>query len=84
MSFGWWNVLETHRKTVEHEKSSSVAVLDKPVRLAPSTIHRSKALQYFILPIHPLNGTHTQTMSQLSQGVKNHYLICLLLFIYTY
>ena len=24
----------------------------------------SKALKYFVLPIHPLNGTHTQSMSQ--------------------
>jgi hypothetical protein len=33
----------------------------KPVSMAPTT---------FVLPIHPLNGTHTQTMSQLSQGTK--------------
>ena len=36
----------------------------KPVRLAPTNIPCSKALQYFVLPIHPLNGTHTQSMSQ--------------------
>ena len=53
------------RKTVEREKPSSVAVLDtlKPVRLAPTTIPLSKALTYFVLPIHPLNGTHTQSTS---------------------
>uniref|UniRef100_A0A673WHB1 YTH N6-methyladenosine RNA binding protein C2 n=1 Tax=Salmo trutta TaxID=8032 RepID=A0A673WHB1_SALTR len=33
--------------------------------LAPTIIPRSKALQYFVLPIHPLNGTHTQSMSQI-------------------
>jgi hypothetical protein len=26
--------------------------------------------KYFVLPTHPLNGTHTQSMSQLSQGLK--------------
>jgi hypothetical protein len=52
-------------KTVEREKPSSVAILDtlKPVRLAPTTIPCSMALKYFVLPIHPLNGTHTQSMS---------------------
>ena len=56
--------------TVEREKPSSVAVLDtlKLVRLAPTNIPRSKALKYFVLPIHPLNGTLTQF--QLSQGIK--------------
>ena len=41
----------------------------KLVHLAP-TIPYSKALQSFVLPILPLNGTHTQPMSQLSQGLK--------------
>ena len=44
--------------------------LHKPVRLAPTTIPRSKALKYFFLPIYPLNGTPTKSMSQLSQGLK--------------
>ena len=46
-------------------KPRSVAVLEtlKPVRLTPTTIPRSKAQKYFVLPIHPLNGTHTQSMS---------------------
>ena len=55
-------------QTIESEKPSSIAVLVtlKLVRLAPTTIPRSKTLKYFVLPIHPLNGTH----SQLSQGLK--------------
>ena len=59
-------------ETVERENPSSVAVLDtlKPVHLAPTTLPRSKALKLFVLPIHPLNVTHTQSMSQLSQGLK--------------
>ena len=60
-------------ETVESEKPSSVAVLDtlKPVRMTPTTIPpRSKALKSFVLPIHTLNGTYTQSMSQLSQGLK--------------
>ena len=38
--------------------------------LAPTTIPRSKPLKSFVLPIHPLNGTHTQSMSQLSQDLQ--------------
>jgi hypothetical protein len=54
------------RETVEREKLSSVAVLDtlKQVCLAHITLSVSKALKYGVLPIHPLNGTHTQSMSQ--------------------
>ena len=40
------------------------------VDMAPTTTLCSKALKYFVLSIHPLNGTHTQSMSQLSQGLK--------------
>jgi hypothetical protein len=52
-----------HTETVEHEKPSSVAVLDtlKPVYLVPTTIPRSKAL---CLAPFTLNGRHTQSMSQ--------------------
>ena len=54
------------KNTVERENPSSFAVLDtlKPVRLTPTTLPRSKALQCFVSPIHPLYGTHTQSMSQ--------------------
>jgi hypothetical protein len=50
MSFGWWTILDAHKKTVEREKPSRVVVLDtiKPVRLAPTTIPRSTALHYFV------------------------------------
>jgi hypothetical protein len=38
------------------------------------TVEREKpssvAVKYFVLPSHPLNGTHTQYMSQLSQDLK--------------
>jgi hypothetical protein len=72
MSFGRWIILDTHtQENVEREKSSSVAVLDtlKPVCLAPTTIPCSKALKYFVVPIHPPNGTNTQSMSQLPQAL---------------
>ena len=36
----------------------------------PTTIPCSKALKYVVFSVHPLNGTHTQSMSQLSQGLK--------------
>ena len=52
------------QETVEREKLSSVAVLEKPVCLAPTTIPHSKAFKSFVLPIHPKNGTHIQSMSQ--------------------
>ena len=37
-----------------------------------TTIPRSKERKSFVLPAHPLNGTHTQSMSQLSQGLTIH------------
>uniref|UniRef100_A0A4W5LEU1 Phospholipid/glycerol acyltransferase domain-containing protein n=1 Tax=Hucho hucho TaxID=62062 RepID=A0A4W5LEU1_9TELE len=58
MSFGWWTILDTHTETVECEKPSSVAVLDTnrcAWHLLPYP--RSKALQSFVLLVHPLNGT---------------------------
>jgi hypothetical protein len=72
MSFGWWTIQDTHGKRLSMEKPGSIAVLDalKLVRLAPTIIPHSKTLKYFVLPIHPLNGTHTQSISQLSQGLK--------------
>ena len=70
------------RETVEREKPSSFAVFDtlKPVRLAPTTIPSSKALKYFVLPIHPLYGTHTIYVSIVSR-LKNPSLTCLCFFI---
>ena len=57
------------RETVEREKPSSFAYLDtvKPVRLAPTAI---PVQWHLIILSHPLNGTHTQSMSQMSQGLK--------------
>ena len=45
--------------------------------------YHTKALKYFVLPIHALNGTHTQFMSQLYQGLTKTFLTCLLPFIDT-
>ena len=71
------------QETVEHEKPSSVAVLDtlKPVRLAPTTIPCSKALKYLVLPIQPLNGTHMQSSSSVTgrgamQSLLSHFIRC--------
>jgi hypothetical protein len=85
MSIGWWTIIDTHGETVEHEKPSSIAVLDtlKPVLLAPTTIPHSKALKYFVFSINLLHGTHTQSMSQLSNRIKKTSLTSLFLFIYT-
>ena len=49
---------------------AALQFLTHPVRLSPTTIPRSKALKYFVLPIYPLNGTQTQSMTELSQGLK--------------
>ena len=47
------------------------SVLQKPVTPSLSTtIPRSNTLRSFVLHIHPLNGTHTQSMSTFFQGLK--------------
>jgi hypothetical protein len=61
---------DTHGETVECEKPISVAHSNR-CAWHFTTLPRSKKLQYFVLPIHHLNGTHTQCMSR---GVKNIYL----------
>ena len=71
MSFGWWTILDTQGKLFCVKNPAGLQFLThKLVRLAPTTIPLSKALKYFALPIHPLNATHTQSMFQLSQGLK--------------
>ena len=55
----------------------------KPVFLTPTTVPCSKAPQYFVFSIHPLNVTHTQSMSQFVSRLKNPSLTRLLPFIYT-
>jgi hypothetical protein len=52
----------------------------QPVRLAPTTITPFKGS---VLPIHPLNNTHTQSMSLIVSRLKNPSLNRLLPFIYT-
>ena len=55
----------------------------KPVHLAPKTIPHSSALKSFVLPIHPLNGTHKKIHVSIVSRLKNPSLTCLLPFIYT-
>ena len=64
MSFGWWTILDTHGKLLSMKNQ---AVLQFFTHSNQCTWHQ---LPSFILPIHPLNGTHTHSMSQLSQGLK--------------
>jgi hypothetical protein len=63
MSFRCWTILDAHGKLLSVKNPTTL-------RLAPTTIPRSKALTSFVLPVHPLNGTHTQCMSKFSQGLK--------------
>ena len=41
----------------------------KPLRLAPTTIPHTPLKRHLFF-LHPLNGTHTQSMSQLFPGLK--------------
>jgi hypothetical protein len=54
----------------------------KPV--CQATIPCSKVLKSFVLTIHPLKGTHTQSHVSILSRLKNHFLTCLLPFVYTY
>ena len=84
MSFGWWTILDTHKKLLSMKNPAALQFLRlKPVHLAPTNIPRSKVLQSFVLPIHSLNGTRTQSMSQFVSRHKNPSLTHLLPFIYT-
>jgi hypothetical protein len=60
------------QETVERENLAVLQFLTHSNRctwhLLPYLIQRH--LKYFVLPIHPLNGRYTQSMSQLSQGLK--------------
>ena len=57
-------ILDTHR-TLLSVNNPPVPIIDtlKPMRLTHTTIPDSKTLKFVVLTIHPLNGTHTQSMS---------------------
>jgi hypothetical protein len=70
MSYGWWTILDTHGKLLNVKNPAALQFLTQiGVPSAYSRTH-SKALNCFVLPIDPLNGTRTQSMSQLSQGLN--------------
>jgi hypothetical protein len=64
MSFGRWTILDTYWKLLSVKNPAALQFLTHTDALGTFTIPRSKALKSFVLPIHPLNGTHTQSMSQ--------------------
>jgi hypothetical protein len=70
MSFGWSTILDTHGKLFSIKSQAALQFLAQTD--APGTYYQTlfKGTYIFALPIHPLNGTHTQSTSQLSQGLK--------------
>uniref|UniRef100_A0A4W5QRG8 Ig-like domain-containing protein n=1 Tax=Hucho hucho TaxID=62062 RepID=A0A4W5QRG8_9TELE len=72
LSFGWWTILSTHGKLLSVKTPATLQFLRHSNRCAWHLLPYPvlKALTYFVLHIPPLNGTHTQSMSQLSQGLK--------------
>jgi hypothetical protein len=67
MFFGWWIILDTHGKLLSVKNPAALQFLTQTS--APGTYYHTPfkiQLKLFVLPIHPLNGTHTQSMSQLS------------------
>jgi hypothetical protein len=64
-SFGWWTILDTHRKLFSMKNPAVLQFLTQ-TGLPDTTIPSLKALQSFTLPIHHLNGTHTLSIQTLS------------------
>jgi hypothetical protein len=61
----------THGKLLSVKNSAALQVLAHSNRC---TQHLQPIQRTFVLPIQPLNGTHTQSMSQSSQGSTMIYL----------
>jgi hypothetical protein len=83
MSFGWWTILDTHRKLLSMKNPTALQFLTQTG--APGTYYLTsfkKVLKYVVLPIHSLNGTYTIHVSFVSR-LKHPSLTCLLHFIYT-
>jgi hypothetical protein len=62
---GGGTILDAHEKQLS-VKPAALLFLTQTGSLVPTTTPCSKV----VLPIHPLNDTHMQSMSQLSQGLK--------------
>ena len=85
MSFGWRAILDTHSQMMSVKNPTALQFLTNSNRCAwhlpPYPL--SKALTYFVLPIHPLNGTHKKIHVSIVSRLKNPTLTCLFFFIYT-
>jgi hypothetical protein len=75
MSFGWWTILDTHRK-LEYKKPSSIAVLDTNW----CTWH---LLQYPVQKALAHSHSKWKTYAIHVSRLKNPYITCLLPFIST-
>ena len=82
MSFGWWTILDTHRKLLSIKNPCCSSWL-KPVRLAPTNIPCSKGTYIFCLA-HSPSEWHTYTIHvSIIWRFKNPFLTYLLPFIHT-
>ena len=72
MSFGWWTILDSHGKLLSLKNPAALQFLTHSNQctrhLLPIPIQRH--LNLVSCPFTPLNGTHTQSMSHLSQSFK--------------
>ena len=68
MSFGWWTILDKQGKLLSVKNPAALQYH------TPTTIPCSKALKLFVLPIHPLSGTHTIQVSIVLR-LKNPYFL---------
>jgi hypothetical protein len=66
MSIEWWTILDTHGKLLSVKDPAALQFMT--LTGAPGTNYHTPFT--FVLPIQPLNGTHTQPMTPLSKHLK--------------
>ena len=72
MSVGWWTILDQHWLLLSVKNPAALRFFTHSKRCAWHLLlyhARSNALQYFVLPIYPLNGTRLGRQGSLVVGV---------------